>query len=328
MATSDFQASKVSGRRGTLVMDRLGLSRLRFAVEYGLLQTMIGLIRALPHGAARRVGAVIGELAHLLDRRHRFVARNNLALALPELSEAERRRLARRCFRHLGGMFCDNLSLARFDAVELCRRLTLEGWDHLRRADEQGRGVLILSAHFGNWEVLAHPVALYRGPMHFVARPADNPLIERRVRQLRERFGNASLPKRGSARQMLQVLRSGGRLTLLIDQRVHPNEGIEVPFFGHPAMTTPLLAKLSLRTGSPVVPVFAVPEPGGRFRVAARPAIEPQGRGDEAIRTLTARYLEVIEAEIRARPHMWMWMHERWLWLKGHRRWRPEHRTV
>jgi KDO2-lipid IV(A) lauroyltransferase len=117
---------------------------------------------------------------------------------------------------------------------------------------------------------------------------------------------------------MLQAVRAGGWAGILIDQRVQPKEAIEVPFFGHPALTTPVLARLSLRTGAPVVPIFAFPEPHGRYRFVARPPIFPPERPaageseDSTVLDLTRRYLETAEAEIRRHPEQWLWMHRRW----------------
>jgi KDO2-lipid IV(A) lauroyltransferase len=175
--------------------------------------------------------------------------------------------------------------------------------------------VFILSAHVGFWELVPPVVALYRGPMSIVVRPADNPHLDRELCALRERFGNEVIPKRGAARKMLERLRGGGRVGILIDQRVQPKEGIEVPFFGRPAQTSPVLARLSLRTGAAVVPVAAFPEPGGRYRLVARPAIlPPEGAKDDeaSVAALTRRYLEVAEDDIRAHPAQWLWMHRRW----------------
>jgi KDO2-lipid IV(A) lauroyltransferase len=175
--------------------------------------------------------------------------------------------------------------------------------------------VFILSAHVGFWELVPPVVALYRGPMSIVVRPADNPHLDRELCALRERFGNEVVPKRGAARRILERLRAGGRVGILIDQRVQPKEGIEVPFFGRPALTSPILARLSLRTGAAVVPVAAFPEPHGRYRLIARPAIlPPEGATDDeaTVAALTRRYLEVAEEDIREHPAQWLWMHRRW----------------
>jgi Kdo2-lipid IVA lauroyltransferase/acyltransferase len=295
---------------------------VRHRVEHGLYLLLKGFLRALPHGAARKAGAALGALAHRLDRRHREVALANLGLAFPELPERERRRLAAACFRHFGGAFGDLVSSSRFEVEEMCHLLTYEGWEHLDAAARAGKGVFVLGSHLGYWEIAALPIGIFKGPLHVVVRPADNPWLDRELTSLRERFGNRVVPKRGSPRRMLQAIGAGGWAGILIDQRVQPREGIAVPFFGHPALTTPVLARLSLRTGAPVVPIFAFPEPRGRYRFVAREPVFPPGRAtrgpgqdaaeEAAVAELTRRYLETAESEIRRHPEQWLWMHRRW----------------
>ena len=286
------------------------------AAEYTAYLLLKGVLRALPHRASRSLGRGLGALGAAIDLRHRRVAERNLAIAFPELSPGERRRQAAACFRHFGAVFCDTVSAMRFDAVELCERWTLEGWEHLEAAERSGRGALVMSAHLGHWEIAALPVGLYRGEFHVVGRPADNPWLGRELARSRERFGNRALDKRGAARAMLRVLHAGKLLGILIDQRVRLQDGILVPFFGRDAATTPVLAKLSLRTGAPVIPIFGFMEPGGRWRIALREPIAPESgaRADDeaAVAALTARYLAAIEREIRQRPAEWLWLHDRW----------------
>jgi Kdo2-lipid IVA lauroyltransferase/acyltransferase len=269
-------------------------------------------VRALPHRAARAAGAALGALAWAVDRRHRRVVESNLALAFPDWPARRRRQVARACFRHIGATVFDTLSVGRLAATDLCERLTLEGWEHLVSAQEQGRGTLLLSAHLGNWELAGHAASLLRGPVHAVARPFDNSLVYERVTRERARFGQSLIAKQRAAVPVLRVLRRGGTVGLIMDQRVRPGQGIVLPFFGHPALTTPLPASLSLRTGAPAVPLFAHPEPGGRYRLEALPAIQPTGDGEAAVAALTARYLGVIEQRIREHPAQWLWMHRRW----------------
>ena len=282
-------------------------------LEYGLFTVLSRTLLLLPHEAARGVGRGLGALAWVLLRARRRVALDNLELALPELPADERRRIARGSFHHLGRLTCDTVSAHRFDPVELCRRLTLAGWEHLETARSRGRGVLVMSAHLGSWEMAAHPVGLYAEPMHVIGRPLDNPLLDQRLSGHRTRFGNATIPKRGAARGSLRVLRRGGVVGILIDQRVRPEEGILVPFFGAPAVTSPLLARLTLKTGAPIVPLFGHLAPGGTYRVEFQAPIEPlEGTGDEAVEELTRRCLARVEEQIRARPEHWLWLHRRW----------------
>lgn len=286
---------------------------LRHALEYALAAPFVALLGALPHAASRRLGGALGRVAGALDRRRRAIARENLVQALPELDAAARERVVDACFRHFGAAFCDALSARRFDAPELCHRVTWEGFDNLLEAERAGRGVIVLAAHFGNWEVVPAALAATHGPMAAVGRPVDNPRIDRLVQGLRTRFGNRSLAKRGAVREMFRVLAQGGRLGLLIDQRVRPEEAIDVPFFGRPALTSPIVARLALKTGAPVLPVAAYHEPGGRYRIVFEPPLWPEGRDDaETTLDFTRRCLEVSERVIRRHPEQWLWLHNRW----------------
>lgn len=290
----------------------MSLLGARQALEYAAFMAFWGMVRALPHRGARGAGAALGSLVHRLDARHRRVALGNVAAALPELSEDARRRLVRECFRHFGGMALDRLSMTRFDAEGICRRVSLDGWEHLLRAEREGRGLLLLTAHLGSWEMLADPVSIYRGPSYAIARPADNRHLDGQARRLRGRFGVITVNRRGAGRRALRALKSGERVWILADQRVHPREGVELPFLGRPATTSTLAARLALRCGAPAVPIFCYPEPRGRFRIVVRPAILPEGSGPQAAMALTARYVAATEAEIRRHPEMWLWMHDRW----------------
>lgn len=286
---------------------------VRHAVEYALAAPALGLLRRLPHGASRALGARLGAFAFFVDARRRAIARENLAHAFPELAPAVRRRLARDCFRHFGAAFADALSATRFDRVELCRRTSAVGLDHLLAAERRGRGVILLSAHVGNWEIVHLYVAHALGPMAMVGRPLDNPHLDRALRSLRGRFGNQMLEKRGAVREMFRILRQGGVLGLLLDQRVRAEEAIEVPFFGRPAWTSPIVARLAQKTGAAIVPVFADHEPGGRYRIEFLEPI-PAGPGDDDASTLelTRRCVELYERVIRRAPERWLWLHDRW----------------
>jgi KDO2-lipid IV(A) lauroyltransferase len=290
---------------------------LRHALEYSIYRALSASLRALPHAQARRWGRGLGRLAHALDARHRRVARKNLALAFPEWSEAERRRAARECFAHFGGSFCDAVSSLRLDRVSYCRGLETAGWEHFDEAAAAGHGVIVMSAHVGYWEVVGAVVGLYRGNFHAVGRPADNPHLDREMRRLRQRFDNHLIDKRGAARVMLRALQRHETIGILIDQRVLPREGIATPFFGRPSWTSPVLAKLSMRTGAPVVPTYAYGRPDGGYRCEFQAPIHPSsvdGKGgeEERVAALTASYLSNVESEIRRQPEQWLWLHDRW----------------
>lgn len=286
---------------------------VQHALEYAFFLPFAATLRALPHGASRRLGSALGALAHLADRRRRAIARRNLRQAFPGRDPAELERWVGDCFRHFGASFADALSAARFDLVGLCQRVTVEGLENLTAAEAAGRGVIVLSAHYGNWEIVPPYIALARGPMAAVGRPADNPHFDRIVTRLRTRFGNRALDKRGSVRDMFRILRDGGRLGLLIDQRVRPSEAIDVEFFGRPALTSPIVARLAQKTGAAVVPVFGHHLPRGRYRIEfTAPLVAGAAADEAATHAFTRRCLEVCETVIRRDPPQWLWLHDRW----------------
>lgn len=286
-------------------------------IEYAAYRGLSILLRALPHGASRTIGRGLGRLLYYVAPRRRRLALANLAAVLPAIDPGRRSVIARRSFANLGAAALDTLSAARFDAEQLCERLTIEGWDNLRSAEEMGRGVFIMSAHLGCWEIAALPVGLYRGSFHILNRPLDNPLLDRRLLALRTRFGNRMVDKRGAARELVRLIRQRERIGILIDQSVPPRQGIEVPFFGHPAWTSPILAKLALKHGVPVVPIFGFHAAKGRYRVVFRPPILASDDPPPSLEELTGRYLAAVEEEIRAAPAEWLWMHDRWRRRRG-----------
>jgi KDO2-lipid IV(A) lauroyltransferase len=282
-------------------------------LEYYLFVTITALLHRLPEKLCIRLAKLIGRLGHRTDSRHRRVALSNLKLAFPELDSRSRRQLTRRCFENFACTLIDSLVSAPLDRESYLQRLDYDGWEFFEQAERAGHGVLMMTGHLGNWEACGQSMALKNRPLLFVARPLDNPLIETRIRRIRERFGNTTVPKRGGAGQILRSMKGGGFAGMLIDQRVHPDEGKAYDFFGHPAYTTPLLARLSLRTGAPVVPFFGIPAADwGRTRIVFRPPIFPDAELENTVDQLTIRYLAAIEEEIRRYPELWLWMHRRW----------------
>ncbi len=281
------------------------------AAEYAVLSVIRVLVRALPHGGARRVGRGLGTFAYRALTRRRRLALSNLELAMPELEEGEREQVARGAFRQMTSQAAELLSWDRFSPEQLCQRWTLEGWEHVT-VGETGRATFFMTAHFGYWELLGRTLALYRPPVAALARPLDNPHLERLVNRSRSGFGLEIITKHGAARALTRALASGTNLIVLVDQRVRPRDAVTVPFFGQPALTTNLVARLVAKTGAPVVPLFVYPAAGGAYRIVARPPLDPHVSSSDPIRDLTSRYMAAVEAEIRRAPELWLWMHDRW----------------
>jgi KDO2-lipid IV(A) lauroyltransferase len=272
------------------------------------------LCRALPRGAALRLGAALGRAACKIDRRHREIALANHRRAFPEASEAERERTIRDCFAFFGRYAFELArTLPAFRARDL-ERFEFEGLDHAYKALATGRGVLCFTGHFGGWELQALAAGAQGGTLGVIARPLDNPYLEERLKRLRTSTGNFVIDKRAGFRPMLQALREGKLVAMLIDQNVIGDERIFVPFFGVPASTTPALGLLHVRTNAVLLPVFAYPKGADRWRLVYGPPVEvaPTGDRQEDVRRVTEACTRVLEDRVRESPHLWLWMHNRW----------------
>jgi len=290
------------------------VTALRHRLEIALVLGTERLARLLGRRTARRLGRALGTAWYLVMSEQRRVAASNLQLAFPELSAAHRATLARNSFRHFGELVLDLLVFSHYSGSQIRDMAIVEGADHLRRAHAKGQGVLVFSAHFSHWEL----VALHQGfsglPMDLVVRPMDNPRLERYLMRLRSRWGNRVVYKRRAVRGILTALRERRSVGMIIDQNYRGTNPFFVDFFGRAAATTPTLGMLAVRTGAPVVPVFCWPEKDGRYRIVYLPEVTVESTGDRAADAfrLTARCTEIIEQQIRTRPELWSWMHQRW----------------
>ncbi len=292
-------------------------SWVRHRAEHGLFRAVSGTLGLLPEGSAAAFGRLAGRLSLAVARSRKRILLRNLAEAFPEKDESERRRIARECIDRFGATFMEFLESSALTREEIERRVAVEGAEHLLDARRRGKGVFLLSAHFGSWEIGAVRAGLIGEPIASVVRPLDNPLLEEELARRRTRFGNRLIRKKDAAREILRDIRAGKTVAILIDQNVLAEEAIFVPFFGRLAATTPSLALLQLKTDAAVVPVFTWPEGGGRYRLVFEPTIlasEFEGPADrtERVRLATARYTAAAEAVIRKYPAAWLWMHNRW----------------
>jgi KDO2-lipid IV(A) lauroyltransferase len=286
---------------------------VRHRIEYGAVAVVRAVVRVLPHAAVRLLGALLGLAFHALDRVHRRVADTNLATAFPKRAEAERRAITRAMFVHFGRLLLELLKFSTLDARGMRARIEFEGRDRAESAYAQGKGVLFFTGHFGYWEIHAIGHGLELQPIGVLARALDNPYLNRLLEQVRGRSGNFVIYRHGAVRKVLRTLAGGQGVAMLIDQHMHSPDAIYVDFFERPAATTSMLAALALRTGAPVVPVFALPLPGGRYRlIYEHPVPPPDQDSPDAIREFTQRCTDVLEMYVRRHPDQWLWMHRRW----------------
>ena len=203
------------------------------------------------------VGQSLGNLAYMIAGNLRRTGKRNLQLAFPEKTEGERNELIRGCFQSLGRQLGVFSKFANSPIEELYKVFKITGLEHYEKLKAENKGVVFFTGHLGAWELLPLCSSLRGNPLNVVVRRLDNPKIEVLVEKIRARWGNQTLDKLSAGRQMIKVLRSGEALGLLTDPNVVTEEAIFVDFFGVPAATNFMVAKLALRTKAPIMPMFA-----------------------------------------------------------------------
>jgi KDO2-lipid IV(A) lauroyltransferase len=290
-------------------------SNLQINLEYLMARALLGLFGWLPFGVALFLAPRLGRSGYYFSGRLRRTGLRNLELAFPELDLKERRRLLRGCFENLGRLLGVFSQFATADPRTLQSMIDCEGLEHIEAARASGRGVILFTGHVGAWELSSFALSLCGYPLSFLVRRIDNPKIEALVDARRERLGNRTIDKRSAAREMLQIMQEGGTLGILVDLNTLDREGIFVDFFGVPASTTFMLAKLALRTEAAVLPVFA-PWDSKRQRFLLKIdeplSMERSGDDEADMRRLTQLFTGVVEKFVRRYPDQWLWIHRRW----------------
>jgi Kdo2-lipid IVA lauroyltransferase/acyltransferase len=264
---------------------------------------------------AVRVGARIGGWAMQLDRFSRPIALKNLEIAFPEKSVPERLDILRRMYRNWGMMLAEWTHFGALSRANIERVANYEGkevWEEVERR-YPGKGALVLSAHFGNFELLPLAHSIYGYRIAIVHRPLRNPLIAAAVNSARVSHGNHLISRRGGGREMLRLLRKNWMVAIALDLDVR--KGVFVNFFGLPASTSDGMARLAMTSGAPVAPCVLIRQGESiRHTIAIRPIIEivKDGNRDECVRENSQRFTTALETLIREHPDHWNWIHRRW----------------
>ena len=289
------------------------VTRSRYTLEWMLVRGLQRLAPYVSMSSVRRGGQALGRLAYFVDRSRRQIALENLAHAFPGRSVQEREALTRSMFAHFGGLVFELIKFGTYSRQQMLEASDVEGEERFRQAIAKGRGVLLFTGHFGYWEIFAMGDALRTQPVSLLARPLDNPYLHRMLEDLRTSTGNSVIYRQGAVRHMLRDLSAGRGVAVLIDQHLHSADALYVGFFRRPAATTSALAALALRTGAPVIPVFSLPLPNGRYRFIYEHPVDPPRAGTpDAVREFTQRCTDVLEMYVRRYPDLWLWMHRRW----------------
>jgi KDO2-lipid IV(A) lauroyltransferase len=308
-------AATMAGRR-PLRRSQLDLS-FKDRVLFYLMAGMLHVLSLIPDFLLYPIGIAIGFIGYCLDRRHIPIGMKNLAIAFPERSEAEHRRILRASYINLGRGGAELIRLGGFFSQRLKRRVEyhrFDYWDEVT-ARHPGRGLLILSAHFGNFELLAAGHAMHGFQINLVHHTQRFLAGDALITFIRERAGVEIIRKHAAARAVLKALRRNETVGIPFDQNAKRSEAIFVPFFNEPAATTSGLARLVAISGAPVVPAFIVREPDMRsHRIEIQDEVPIQRTGDAAadIEENTRRFVKVVEDMVRRYPEQFLWTHRRY----------------
>jgi Kdo2-lipid IVA lauroyltransferase/acyltransferase len=287
------------------------LRALRSRAFYRLLTGLTAVGRRIPLRTGQWLGRGLGRLAWHLVRKERRKALSNIRIAFPEWTEEKREATVRAMFRHFGMSVFEIAWLWRMDPTIRERFTTYEGAEPMLRELDRGEGVVIITAHCGNWEWLAIAVGLLGRPTSVLQRERDDPRMNQYIIDFRALSGVRTIDRGSpaSAREMIRAVKGGGILAFLIDQNLR-TESVRVPFFGRPALTPIGPARLAIRTEAMVLLAFAERNPDGTHVIRFSEPVKCN-RDDDPI-ALTARLTAEIEQQIRRAPEQWVWLHDRW----------------
>jgi Kdo2-lipid IVA lauroyltransferase/acyltransferase len=284
-------------------------------LQYWPVALLVRLIGALPRPLAHGVGVMIGGAVYLLHPRLRRVGLRNLELAFPQKSAGERHKILRGVYVSLGRLLGEACQFPKYTRENASDIAVYQGFENFQEAERRGRGVLLLTGHFGGWEVGSFFHSLQGHPMQIVVRPLDNPYVNGLLQHYRGLHGNTMIGKQEFARGLIAAMRQNLTVGILTDTNMTPPQGVFVDFFGIPACTASGVARVALHTDAAVVPAFTIWDPVLRkYRVEFDRSVDLVRTGDTEADAVanTAKFSKIIEEYVRRYPDQWLWVHRRW----------------
>ena len=286
---------------------------VRAAVEYTAVRFADLVASLLPRREISAVASLFAAIIRLADRRHLRVAYHNLASATPKISESKHSGIVKHLYRHLVTSFLEMQHIRRVRKKRFPSFLIKGNLSAIRCFLTNKRPVIFVTAHLGNWDFAGALLTLLSPPFYAVARPLDNPFLERYLSGLRKKLGLETVPKRGAIKKLLYLLRSGANVGIVADQNA-PTDHIFVPFLGRKAATIRTPALLAVKTRAPIIPVCLVREKVLRYRLLLGKPIIPENERprDKEVARMTLAFTRQFEMWVRAFPQQWLWTHRRW----------------
>jgi len=281
----------------------------------GIILTCVG---SIPLFIRKAFFQSIMTLFYHLSAKHRLIALHNLHCAFPEKEMDEIIKIAKGVYRNIAITAAEFFSMPSITRENVHEWAEMEGLEHFEEGVARGKGLLTIIAHFGNWELMPVTFPFFlRFPAktsYIVYRPLDSPVLDNMVEYVRTINGHEMIPKGGSGKRIMTLLKENHAIAILSDQNVSAREGVFVDFFGRPACTGVGLAVLALRSRAPILPMFMARQKSGKYKFIMKPLIEISETGDyeRDILENTQRFTKVVEDVVREYPDQWFWIHQRW----------------
>ena len=288
---------------------------MREDFEYALVWLFVRVLGALPRSISRALGISLGVCFYVVAGRLRRVGIRNLQIAFPDMPVARRRQIIFHLFVGFGRHLAEFCMFPRYTRENAHEVATYDGFENYEAARAAGRGVLLLTAHLGGWEIGSFVHSIFGHPIKIIVRRLDNRKVDALVERYRTLHGNHTFPKEDFARGLLAAMKASETVGILMDTNMTPPQGVFVDFFGVPACTAAGVARVALRSGATVVPAFTIWDKQLRkYRVRFDPALQmiSSGNDDADATTNTAMFNRVIQDYATRYPEQWLWVHRRW----------------
>jgi len=282
---------------------------------YKLIYSIILVLSMIPLHVGQFLGKLLAMGFSIIPVERTAISLKNIQESLGDsIDWAESKRLNRKVLRHFGQMLFEVPHILRLNQKNLDQYMYFLNEKNLFEALKKERGVFILTAHFGNWELMCAAISLALGNSTVIARPFDFQPLDRLMNELRSRFGTEVVPKHRAMRKIMAAVKKNQAVGILLDQNVDWYDGVFVEFFGNWACTNKGLALIAMKTGTPVIPTFPVKQKDGRYCIVFEKEVTLINTGDKTrdVEENTALFTSIIEKYIKQYPDQWFWFHRRW----------------
>jgi Kdo2-lipid IVA lauroyltransferase/acyltransferase len=277
-------------------------------------QIFLFVFRCIPRCVRKGLFLTIFHLFYHISTKNRLITIHNLMRSFPEKQTKEILGIAKGVYRHFAIVVAEFFDMPYINKENIHKWVDVEGLENFQEGNAKGKGLLSIVAHFGNWELMTIAGPIYLKPFDIVYRPLDNAVIDNIVEYVRTMQGNALIPKGGSGKKIMELLKDNHMIGILSDQNVATREGVFVDFFGRPACTGVGLAVMAMRSGAPILPAFMARQKSGKYKFILKPTIEAVCTDDYDADLVvnTQRFTKIVEEVVREYPEQWFWFHQRW----------------